>query len=68
MDQRDWFKTARTARQAIGECLQAVRQAVCGMFAAGYDRVAWPESGKFRLSLKQRRKLLCGNYNPGDAP
>ncbi|OGQ52462.1 MAG: hypothetical protein A3J24_03445 [Deltaproteobacteria bacterium RIFCSPLOWO2_02_FULL_53_8] len=46
MDQGDWFKTAPTARQFGGKWLQDERQGVFGVLAAGYDRVAWPESGK----------------------
>jgi hypothetical protein len=46
MDQGTWFKTAPAARQSRGEWLQGNRQDIFGVLAAGYDRVAWPESGK----------------------
>jgi hypothetical protein len=61
MDQGAWFKTAPTTRQPRGEWFQGKRQGVFGAVAAGYDGVAWPESGKInRMHGDSRAQgLVC---------
>jgi hypothetical protein len=61
VDQGTWFKTAPATRQHRREWFQGKRQGVFGAVAAGYDGVAWPESGKInRMHGDSRAQGLVG--------
>ena len=61
MLQGAWAKAAATLRHFRSERFQGKRQGVFGVLAAGYDSVAWPESGKInRIHDDSRAQgLVC---------